>query len=97
MRKRGLFPFLAYILRHYAEEGDFPLTLTIDGKLIQLHPVVVAMIAVLIEKQEGIWRRGTGSVTLDFAPQGVALKVYDPPIFTGYKKTTEAKRPSLDN
>lgn len=70
------------------------MTLTIDGKVVtNIHPVIEAMIAVLLDKGEGIWRRGNGVVELHFAPQGVALKIYDPPVFTGYAKTHEKPRP----
>jgi hypothetical protein len=60
-----------------------------SGQLVNLHPVIAAMIRGLIKEQESIYRRGTGKVELCYAPQGVAVKVCDPPVKTAYEKTRD--------
>ena len=68
------------------------MTLTDDtGTPIRLHPVVAAMVALLVEKQPGVWKRGCGMVELHFAPQEVTMKVFDKPVFTGFRKTKESE------
>jgi hypothetical protein len=70
------------------------MTLTDDtGKPVPLHPLIASMISVLVEKQEGIWKRRAGVVQLHFAAVDITLKVFDPPVFTASRKMQEKPGP----
>lgn len=69
------------------------MTITDNGQLIQLHPVIAAMIELLTEKQDGVWKRQLGRVELHFSPTEVSMKVFDGPVFTGFRKTKDKPRP----
>jgi len=65
------------------------MTLTIDGKPIQLHPVTADMIAALVKKQDIIAKCGCGRVELDFhwkthTPRSVHMKIFDAPIISDH-------------
>jgi len=62
------------------------MTFSINGQSVAVHPVVATMISLLIEKQDGIWKRGVGTVQLSFAEREVDLRVFDRPVFTAHYK-----------
>ena len=62
------------------------------GLVIHLHPIIASMISVLVEKQEGIWKRRAGIAQFHFAATDITLKVFDPPVFTASRKTTEKEK-----